>query len=138
MVSVDTNADEMNVIGNIQMNPAELATSTELADSPMNACTQLRLKANSSSSDVATAASPSVPSNRKPITNATPSITKKVNRLRRRSDTVRPMSTAARDIGSERSRSIKPLLMSSARPTAVNDEPNTSDWAKIPGIRYWS
>ena len=33
--SVDTNADDTNVSGNIQMNPAELAASTDFTDRPM-------------------------------------------------------------------------------------------------------
>ena len=36
-----TNADDTNVIGNIQMNPAELAASTDFTESPISACTQL-------------------------------------------------------------------------------------------------
>ena len=47
---------------------------------------------------------------------------------------VRPSSTADGYIGSERSRSMKPLLRSSAIPSPVKIEPNTTVWAKIPGI----
>ena len=36
-----TNADDTNVSGNIQMNPAELAASTEPTDRPMSAWIQL-------------------------------------------------------------------------------------------------
>ena len=69
--------------------------------------------------------------------NATPSITKNVNTLRTRSDTVRPMSTADRAIGSDRRRSMRPFWRSSASPTPVNAELNTIDWLKIPGNRNW-
>ena len=43
--------------------------------------------------------------------------------------------TADRAIGSDRKRSIKPLLMSSQIPTAVVAHANTTVWAKMPGIR---
>ncbi len=88
---------------------------------------------------MASTASSTVPSKRNPIgQNATASMTKNVITLRTRSLTVRPISTADRDIGSERSRSMRPLLRSSARPMPVNAEPNTSDWLKMPGIRNCS
>ena len=51
------------------------------------------------------------------------------------SDDVRPASTAARDIGSERKRSIRPFLTSSDRPSAVTNPPNAIDWTMMPGIR---
>jgi hypothetical protein len=51
------------------------------------------------------------------------------------SASVRPASTAARDIGSERKRSISPLPRSSARPRAVTNPPNDIVWTMIPGIR---
>ena len=43
------------------------------------------------------------------------------------SASVRPVSTAARDIGSERNRSINPFRRSSARPSAVTKPPKTID-----------
>ena len=49
---------------------------------------------------------------------------------------MRPLSTAERAIGSERKRSISPLLRSSAIPIAVVIEAKPSVWTKIPGIRY--
>ena len=48
---------------------------------------------------------------------------------------VRPASTAERAMGSERKRSIRPLLRSSDRPIAVTKPPNAMVWAMIPGIR---
>jgi hypothetical protein len=38
-------------------------------------------------------------------------------------------------MGSDRNRSMRPLLRSVARPTAVAMAPNTVVWTKIPGIR---
>jgi hypothetical protein len=51
------------------------------------------------------------------------------------SEIVRPRRTAARDIGSERKRSISPLRTSSDSPSAVVNPPKAIDWAMIPGIR---
>ena len=48
---------------------------------------------------------------------------------------VRPISTAARDIGSDRNRSMMPFCMSSARPAPVVVDTKMTVWAKIPGIR---
>ncbi|MDQ1518987.1 MAG: hypothetical protein QOI55_60 [Actinomycetota bacterium] len=41
IVFVDTNAEDTNVSGNIQMNPAEFAASTDFTDNPMSAWIQL-------------------------------------------------------------------------------------------------
>ena len=51
------------------------------------------------------------------------------------SASVRPVSTAARDIGSERKRSISPFFRSSDSPSAVTKPPKVIDWTMIPGIR---
>ncbi len=51
------------------------------------------------------------------------------------SASVRPASTAARDIGSERKRSIRPFFRSSERPSAVTKPPKAMVWTMIPGIR---
>jgi hypothetical protein len=51
------------------------------------------------------------------------------------SETVLPASTAPRAIGSERKRSIRPFLRSSARPIAVTKPPNDMVCTMIPGIR---
>ena len=51
------------------------------------------------------------------------------------SASVRPASTAERDIGSERKRSIRPLRRSSLSPIAVTKPPNAIVWTMIPGIR---
>jgi hypothetical protein len=56
--------------------------------------------------------------------------------LRTTSESVRPTSTADWYIGSDRNRSMMPLVRSSARPTLVNVELNNTVWAKMPGSRY--
>ena len=57
------------------------------------------------------------------------------SRLVAMSASVRPASTDARAVGSERKRSIRPLVMSSASPSAVANPPNAICWTIIPGIR---
>jgi hypothetical protein len=51
------------------------------------------------------------------------------------SASVRPLSTAERAIGSERKRSTRPFLRSSASPSAVTKPPKDMVWTMIPGIR---
>ena len=46
------------------------------------------------------------------------------------------MSTAERAIGSDRKRSMIPLLTSSVMPIAVVAAANAMVWAKMPGMRY--
>jgi hypothetical protein len=58
-----------------------------------------------------------------------------VRKLRTRSESVRPISTAARDIGSERKRSIRPRCRSSASPTPVVNDPNATVFTNTPAIR---
>ena len=48
---------------------------------------------------------------------------------------VRPTSTAERAMGSDRSRSTMPLVMSSARPIPVCMAPKATVCTKIPGMR---
>jgi len=67
----------------------------------------------------------------KPTLNRTTSDTQ----LRPMSEKVRPRSTAARDMGSERKRSISPFRTSSDSPSAVVKPPKAIDWAMMPGIR---
>ena len=50
---------------------------------------------------------------------------------------VRPSSTAGGDIGSARNRSMRPLCMSSARPTVLDAAAKATVWPKMPGMRYW-
>ena len=71
----------------------------------------------------------------KPATKPTENSTQSDRQLSRMSEMVRPVSTAERDIGSERKRSISPFCTSSESPSAVTKPPNAIDWAMIPGIR---
>ena len=87
-------------------------------------------------SPVAARAARSVPSKRNPTAKATTSMTTNVRTLRTTSDSVRPISTEPWCIGNERSRSMMPLLRSSATPTPVKAELNSTVWAKMPGITY--
>ena len=48
---------------------------------------------------------------------------------------VRPTSTAERDMGSDRNRSMMPFWMSSAMPAPVIVAPKMTVCAKMPGIR---
>ena len=56
-------------------------------------------------------------------------------KLRSRCAPAWPPSTAPRAIGSERNRSMAPLLRSEASDIATPNAPNTSVWAKMPPIR---
>ena len=71
----------------------------------------------------------------KPATKPTANSTTSDRQLSTMSENVRPASTAARDIGSERKRSIRPFLTSSESPSAVTNPPNAIDWTMMPGIR---
>jgi hypothetical protein len=51
------------------------------------------------------------------------------------SESVRPASTAARDIGSDRKRSMSPLRRSSDSPSAVAKPPNAMFCTTMPGMR---
>ena len=55
--------------------------------------------------------------------------------LTTRSDRVRPISTAIRDIGSVRIRSMMPFCRSLARPTVVNAALKATVWVKMPASR---
>ncbi len=68
---------------------------------------------------------------RKPTANSTTSD----RQLSSTSENVRPVSTAARDMGSDRKRSMRPFWTSSDRPSAVTNPPKAIDWTMMPGIR---
>ena len=70
-----------------------------------------------------------------PAAKPTVSSTTSDRQLSTTSENVRPVSTAARDIGSERKRSIRPFWTSSESPSAVTKPPNAIDWTMMPGIR---
>ena len=87
---------------------------------------------------MATTASSSEPSNRNPMPERHGEHHEERDDVSDKVADVRPISTAERDMGNERRRSMRPLPRSSARPMLVNAEPNTSDWLKMPGIKYCS
>ena len=71
----------------------------------------------------------------KPQAKPTANRTTSERQFRTTSEDVRPASTAPRDMGSERKRSISPFWTSSERPSAVTNPPKAIDWTMIPGIR---
>ena len=74
-------------------------------------------------------------SNRKPMIRPVTTSTTTARVFVATSASVRPASTDARAVGSDRNRSISPFVMSSARPSAVANPPKQMFWAMIPGIR---
>jgi hypothetical protein len=62
-------------------------------------------------------------------------MTDTVSRLKTRSLAVRPNTTAERDIGSERNRSMMPFCMSSASPAPVKVAPKVKVMANAPPTR---
>jgi hypothetical protein len=89
---------------------------------------------SSSSAIPATISSASVPK-RNPTASPTPIITTSCTTFVTMSASVRPVTTADRDIGRERKRSTSPFFRSSDSPSAVTKPPKTIDWTMIPGIR---
>jgi len=71
----------------------------------------------------------------KPAAKPTANRTTSDRQFRTTSEDVRAVSTAARDIGRDRKRSIRPFLTSSDSPSAVTKPPNAIDWTMMPGIR---
>ena len=133
--STGTNAEEMNVIGKISVKPTPFAASGVETDIPIRAKIQENAKPQTSSSAIPSRISPTLASNAKPITRPVPSRIAIDSRLVATSASVRPASTDARAVGSERKRSIRPLFMSSASPIAVTKPPKAMFWTMIPGIR---
>src|SRR5699024_4647590 len=131
-----TNAAEMKLTGNSQINPALWATSTLRANSPMNAPTQDNAQANSNITRYPSAASPNPVLICQPTSRPHTDITIRARTLITRSEVVRPSTTASRDIGNDRNRSMMPFCRSLAKPTTVNAELNATVCAKIPAIRY--
>jgi len=72
---------------------------------------------------------------RQPTISPHADITTSATTLTTRSDVVRPRTTAMRDIGSDRNRSMMPFCRSLAKPMTVNAELNATVWAKIPAMR---
>ena len=122
------------------MKAADCAASEFLTASPMQAMTHDRANANVSATSNPPANGTSEVCGRKPSREASTIISAITNTLRTRSATVRPASTAERAIGSERKRSITPLLKSSISPIDVWVAPNAAICSNRPGssqLRYW-
>jgi hypothetical protein len=83
----------------------------------------------------ATSASSAEPWNRNPVSTPTPTVMITPHPTSAVSAIERPISTADRGIGSDRSRSNNPLSTSSATPTAAPVPENIAPAAASPGIR---
>ena len=125
----------MNVIGKISVKPTPLAASGDETDMPISANTHENAKPKSSRSASPATISSTLASKRKPMISPVTTRITIDSRLVTTSASVRPTSTDARAVGSERKRSIRPLVMSSDSPSAVAKPPNAICWAIIPGIR---
>jgi hypothetical protein len=93
--------------------------------------------ANSSDRPTAASASPGPLRTRQPTARPVTASTQMPIICVPRSARVRPASTAARDIGSDRNRSISPVDMSVTSPTAVPGAVPAIVIPNIPLIRYW-
>ena len=130
-----TNADEMNDSGNSHIRPALCATSTLGADSPISAPIHDIAKPNSNSNRYASTASRKLPRIRQPTSSPHSDMISSAIDDTTRSDVVRPSSTARRDIGSDRNRSMMPFCRSLHSPITVNAELNEMVCTKMPAIR---
>jgi hypothetical protein len=130
-----TNAEEMNVIGKTSVKPMPFAASGEDTLMPISAKTHENAKPHSKSSPTPATISGAPASKRKPMIKPVASRTTSESRFVATSATVRPASTDARAVGSDRKRSMRPFVMSSASPSAVAKPPNAICWTIIPGIR---
>src|SRR5579859_2130928 len=104
-----TNAEEMNVSGNTAMNPTELAASGEDTSSPRKAKIHENAYPNSSNRTIPRTTCPALAWKEKPMISPVTSRMGIDRALVAMSANVRPASTAARAMGSERKRSMRPL-----------------------------
>ena len=130
-----TKTELANTSGKIHTKLADWAVSTSRSTRPMVAEIHDMAKPNPRATPSATRAGSTPMWMRKPMSVPTRTMRTTTARLRTVSEMVRPASTAERAMGRERKRSMIPLVMSSARPTPVWVEPNTTVWTTIPGIR---
>ena len=103
---------------------------------PSSAPSQHMVKPSSSSSAKPAAARRTPLCARQPISAPTTAITTQLSAVISRSETVRPSSTAKRDIGSERNRSTRPLCRSPATPAALVPIAENITWVKMPAMMY--
>src|SRR6266498_1188352 len=134
--SLRTNVFAMKVNGKMNMNEALFTTSTLPTFNPTKAKIHDMAYANSSNRRKPPIAGTGDVLIRHPTINPVTDITKIDAELKTTSLVVRPTRTADRAIGSDRNRSMMPLVMSSASPAPVNVEPKITVWAKTPAIRY--
>src|SRR4029077_3083911 len=119
MVATGTNADDANTSGARIGNDTACAVSASFTESPTMANTQDSEYENATMIAMQPSRPHTLVPMLQPTMNPTRHISSTTNTLRTRSARVRPTSTAERAIGSERNRSIRPLLRSSASPTPV-------------------
>ena len=137
-MATGTNADDANTSGARIGNDTACAVSASFTVSPTMANTHDSEYEKARMMAIA----PSRPNTSVPIVQPTMKPTTHIRittkKLRTKSAKVRPTSTAERAIGSDRNRSTRPLLRSSASPTPVVSAPNTIVCTKIPGIRKFT
>ena len=133
--STGTKADEMKVSGKMIVKPMPLAASGEETDSPSRAKIHEKAKPKSSSRATPPRISRDVGVEREADDQARREQHEDRDAFVTRSATVRPASTDTRAVGSDRKRSMRPFVRSSARPSAVTNPPKAMFCARMPGIR---
>src|SRR5680860_1320869 len=135
MSSVGAKVFATKVSGNITVNMKPFTASTDLNSEPTQMPSQIIEKPNSSSRRNARAASETPLRIRPPIRRPVTAITTMPMLEWIRLDTLRPISTEEREIGSDLKRSTIPFSRSLVSPSATIAEENTIVWAMIPGSR---
>ena len=138
MPSTGTKAELTNTTGKIHVKLAACTASTCFNDNPMQAEIHENVNPTARTSAYMPIALTNPFWNRNPTRYPTPITIVSRRPFLITSEVVRPATTADLAIGSERKRSITPVLKSSARPIAVFVDPNSAFWMKIPGIRNWT
>ena len=135
MLATGTNTELAKTSGKMATKPAAWAASAPRTVSATNAKIQLSANPNAATTATEAIACSAPPWKLNPIKYPIMIISPKIRTLRTRSASVRPSSTAERDIGIERKRSTTPRSRSSARPMAVCVARKATDWTRIPGSR---
>jgi hypothetical protein len=134
--SVGANVLARNVIGKIVVNITPLTASMDRSADPARMPIQIMAKPKSSSSAKPSSASGRPPVMRQPMARPVSDMTTMPTLEWIRLERLRPMSTEAREIGSERNRSTMPLSMSVLRPMATTKDEKAIVWAMIPGSSH--
>jgi hypothetical protein len=119
MPVVGTMALDTKAKGNRTINPIPCADSGPLDTMPRQAHPHDRAKLNRRATPNPATTDSRVASARHPMTNPVSPTMIEHSRAANRSDMVRPTSTAARQMGRARKRSMAPVVISVLRPTAV-------------------